>query len=212
MLTKKVHRAKELERAYADGELVVREGDMSREMFVIQAGKVVISKRVGERELELAVLSKGDFFGEMSVLESLPRDANARALGETRLLVISAGGLLVRMRRDPTFAFEMLHRLSGRVRTLNHRLVELLESQGGPRAGVMLYSPDQGEAPPSVQLTRPARAGHSPPPVAGPQTDSVADELGVMDDDSGAPDDASEDAGPEPTDPAAAEGPPVRRS
>ncbi len=151
MLTKKLNRAKELERVYADGELVVREGDVSREMFVIQTGQVVISKKVGERELELAVLGKGDFFGEMSVLESLPRDANARALGETRLLVISAGGLLVRMRRDPTFAFEMLHRLSGRVRTLNARLVKLLQAESGHRAGVMLYSPDEGESPPSVK-------------------------------------------------------------
>ncbi|MCA9630596.1 MAG: cyclic nucleotide-binding domain-containing protein [Myxococcales bacterium] len=154
MLTKKLNRAKELERVYADGELVVREGDVSREMFVIQAGQVVISKKVGERELELAVLGKGDFFGEMSVLESLPRDANARALGETRLLVISAGGLLVRMRRDPTFAFEMLHRLSGRVRSLNARLVKLLEAESDHRAGVMLYSPDEGEAPPSVDPRR----------------------------------------------------------
>jgi CRP-like cAMP-binding protein len=158
MQTKKQNRNKELERVYADGELVVREGDVSREMFVIQSGRVSISKRVGDRELELALLSKGDFFGEMSVLESLPRDANARAIGETRLLVISAGGLLIRMRRDPTFAFEMLHRLSGRVRSLNARLVKLLESQGGPRAGVMLYSPDEGEPPPSVQ-PRKAQAG-----------------------------------------------------
>ncbi len=203
MLTKKVHRAKELERAYADGELVVREGDMSREMFVIQTGKVVISKRVGERELELAVLSKGDFFGEMSVLESLPRDANARALGETRLLVISAGGLLVRMRRDPTFAFEMLHRLSGRVRSLNHRLVDLLESQGGPRAGVMLYSPDQGEAPPSVQLTLPAQRMGSEADVTGSAGAAAADEP--------APDSAPDDSRPEPTDPVAADSPLLRR-
>ena len=68
--------------------------------------------------------------------------------------MISAGGLLVRMRRDPTFAFEMLHRLSGRVRSLNARLVKLLEAESDHRAGVMLYSPDEGEAPPSVDPRR----------------------------------------------------------
>ena len=134
-------RSKEIERSYQDGDTIVREGEKSREMFVIQRGEVVVTKQVGDREVELARLTKGDFFGEMSVLESLPRDANARAVGETELLVISAGGLLVRVRRDPTFAFEMLNRLSGRVRSLNARLVELLEEPGhSVRPGdVMIY-------------------------------------------------------------------------
>jgi CRP-like cAMP-binding protein len=131
--------AKELERTYADGECIVEEGDHTRDMFVIQNGRVRISKRVGEREIELAMLERGDFFGEMSLLESLPRDATARAMGETQLLVISAGALLVRMRRDPTFAFEMLHRLSGRVRVLNARLVGLLDERSDP----LLYLSEQ---------------------------------------------------------------------
>ncbi|MCC6900984.1 MAG: cyclic nucleotide-binding domain-containing protein [Polyangiaceae bacterium] len=134
--------AKELERTYGDGESIVEEGDHSRDMFVIQTGRVRISKRVGEREVELATLERGDFFGEMSLLESLPRDATARAVGTTELLVISAGALLVRMRRDPTFAFEMLHRLSGRVRLLNARLVGLLDERSDP----LLYLPEETRA------------------------------------------------------------------
>ena len=137
-------RSQELERTYNDGDMIVREGERSREMFVIQSGRVEISKQVGEQELRLAVLERGDFFGEMSLLENLPRDANARALGETQLLVISAGGLLVRLRRDPTFAFEMLHRLSGRVRSLNARVVGLLEKRDD-EADVLLYNPEEGE-------------------------------------------------------------------
>jgi CRP-like cAMP-binding protein len=138
--------AKELERVYADQEVIVREGDVTRDMFVIQSGRVRISKQVGTRELELATLERGDFFGEMSLLESLPRDATARALGRTELLVISAGALLVRMRRDPTFAFEMLHRLSGRVRALNARLIELIAQSGDHDDDhrAMLYLPDDG--------------------------------------------------------------------
>jgi CRP-like cAMP-binding protein len=134
--------AQELERSYADGENIVAEGDHTRDMFVIQSGRVRITKKVGEREIELATLERGDFFGEMSLLESLPRDATARAVGETRLLVISAGALLVRMRRDPTFAFEMLHRLSGRVRVLNAKLVGLLDG----RSDQLLYLPEEARA------------------------------------------------------------------
>jgi CRP-like cAMP-binding protein len=143
MSTKTQSHSKELERTYADGEVIVQEGDLTRDMFVIRSGKVRITKQVGEREVELATLERGDFFGEMSLLESLPRDATARAIGETELLVISAGALLVRMRRDPTFAFEMLHRLSGRVRALNARLVELIAKSGLDRAEIeqLLYLP-----------------------------------------------------------------------
>ena len=44
------------------------------------------------------------------------------ALTRTELLVITQGGLLIRLRRDPTFAIEMLHKLSGRVRALNQQV------------------------------------------------------------------------------------------
>ena len=134
--------ADEVEQTFQNGERIVAEGDQSRDMFVILSGRVRITKRAGEQDVELATLERGDFFGEMSLLESLPRDASAVAQGETRLLVIGASGLLVRMRRDPTFGFEMLQRLSGRVRLLNARWLKLLEESGAPRSvSSMLYAP-----------------------------------------------------------------------
>ena len=116
-----------------DGERIVRAGDHGAEMYVIKSGRVRISRPMGGRTVVLSELGPGDFFGEMSLLESLPRDADATAVGETHLLVLNAGSLLVRLRRDPTFALEMLHRLSGRVRTLNAELEKALgESNGEP--------------------------------------------------------------------------------
>lgn len=97
-------------------------------MFIIQSGRVRIFKNSKQGPIELATLEKGSFFGEMSVLEGLPRDATAEALGETRVLVMNAGALLMRLRRDPTLAFELIHGLSGRVRVLNARLLAALES------------------------------------------------------------------------------------
>jgi CRP/FNR family cyclic AMP-dependent transcriptional regulator len=116
-------RQAELERAYEDGQIICREGETSEEMFVIQSGKVRIVKEKDGVQFQLAVLEKADFFGEMSLLEGLPRDATAIAIGTTHVLVMSSGALLVRLRRDPTFAFELLRRLSGRVRALNARLL-----------------------------------------------------------------------------------------
>ena len=97
-------------------------------MFVVRSGQVEISKQNGDGgKVVLVTLGQGDFFGEMSLLESLPRDADAVALTDTTLLVVTQGGLLLRLRRDPTFALEMLHALSGRLRSMNARL-EAFES------------------------------------------------------------------------------------
>jgi CRP/FNR family transcriptional regulator, cyclic AMP receptor protein len=139
----------ELSRSYEDAELICREGEASAEMFVIQEGTVRVFKASARGELELAVLHKGDFFGEMSVLEGLPRDASAQAVGTAEVLVMTPGALLVRLRRDPTFSFELLRRLSGRVRALNARLVTALaavEDTAAPTyASALLY---QAEAKP----------------------------------------------------------------
>lgn len=111
-------------RSFDAGEVIVRRGDAADEMFVIRTGEVEIRRGSGADDLVVARLGPGDFFGEMSLLESLPRDADAIAITDVELLVITQGGLLVRLRRDPTFALEMLHRLSGRVRALNAMLEE----------------------------------------------------------------------------------------
>jgi len=106
-----------------DGELVFREGDETTEMFIVQSGRIEIVKDVAGHEVRLAILERGSFFGEMSLLEGLPRSATAKALGETKLLVLRPGSLLLQIRRDPTFAFELLQQMSGRIRDLNDKLV-----------------------------------------------------------------------------------------
>ncbi|MDQ3148241.1 MAG: cyclic nucleotide-binding domain-containing protein [Actinomycetota bacterium] len=122
VLSRRLVRARDTELVVADGDYLVREGDAGTDMFIIESGAVEISKHIAGRQMVLGVLKRGDFFGEMSLLESLPREADARAVGETRLVVLSQGGLLLRLRRDPTFCLEMLHRLSGRLRDYNTRL------------------------------------------------------------------------------------------
>lgn len=110
------------QRTVEAGEVIFRQGEKGIDLFVIQSGTVEISRGQGEQRTVMATLRQGDFFGEMSVLESMPRDADAVAVSRTELLVITQGGLLIRLRRDPTFAVEMLHKLSGRVRALNQQV------------------------------------------------------------------------------------------
>ena len=108
---------------FSHGEIIFREGDSSSEMFVVRTGRVEISKSVGGHALRLAILDRGSFFGEMSLLEGLPRSATAHAIGDVSLLVLRPGSLLLQIRRDPPFAFELLQQLSGRIRDLDEKLV-----------------------------------------------------------------------------------------
>ncbi|HSB35407.1 MAG TPA: cyclic nucleotide-binding domain-containing protein, partial [Thermoanaerobaculia bacterium] len=71
------------------GTVVFSEGDVGTEMYVVQSGTVEVFKRAGRGEEKLlATLEKGDFFGEMSILEDVPRTATARAKTDCELVKI----------------------------------------------------------------------------------------------------------------------------
>lgn len=114
---------------FENGDVIFTEGDEGREMYVVTAGEVIVTKKSAQGQVALATLRKGDFVGEMSLLESLPRSATAIAKGKVRLLVIQPGGFLLKIRRDPTFAFEMLQSLSRRIRKTNESLLNELNKE-----------------------------------------------------------------------------------
>ena len=64
------------------GEVVYREGDLGTEMYVVQSGAIRIFRDIGGVKQELSIMEKGDFFGEIAVLEGLPRTASAEALDD----------------------------------------------------------------------------------------------------------------------------------
>ena len=74
------------QRIYQIGDVVFGEGDESAEMFIVQEGKLAVTKQVAGREVFLATLERGDFFGEMPLLDSQPRHATCYALAPTKLL------------------------------------------------------------------------------------------------------------------------------
>jgi len=118
---------KDIEKSYSDGDVIIRQGDQGREMFIIQKGAVEVATAVDGREIILATLTRGDFFGEMSLLEKVPRSATVRAKAATTLLVLNTGSLLLKIRRDPTFAFDILKKMSQRVRKLNEMVVAVID-------------------------------------------------------------------------------------
>jgi CRP-like cAMP-binding protein len=118
---------------YEDGELIFDEGDEGRDLYIIQEGAVQIKKKSQVGDLVLVEMNRGDFFGDMALLQGIPRFAAAYAKGKTKLLVLQPGGFLLKIRRDPTFAFEMLQQLSARVKLSSERFLEAVSSGQVPK-------------------------------------------------------------------------------
>src|SRR5438128_12541854 len=80
---------KDNSQVFAAGDIIFTQGDLGTEMFIIQEGEVNIVKHIAGESHVLSTLEKGDFFGEMAVLESVPRTADAVALTDVRVVVIN---------------------------------------------------------------------------------------------------------------------------
>jgi hypothetical protein len=118
----------------SNGETIFREGDLGTEMYIIQDGKVEILKHFRGENQQLAVLSQGDFFGEMSILEDQPRAATARAISDVTLLQINGTTFDQMLRKNPEVAVRMMRKLSRRLRDtdklLRHTLGAAADDHG----------------------------------------------------------------------------------
>src|SRR5207244_2898652 len=111
---------------YSAGEVIFHQGDLGTEMFIIQDGEVHIIKNINGASHILSKLEKGDFFGEMSVLESLPRTADAVAVTDVRALVINGARFDEMLRKNPEVAVRIIRKYSKRLREANTLLERLV--------------------------------------------------------------------------------------
>ncbi len=70
-------------------EILFREGDSSRDLYVIRSGTVEVSKAMGDKNIPIAMLGKGSFVGEMSFISGLPRSATVSAVEDVEASIIS---------------------------------------------------------------------------------------------------------------------------
>ena len=104
--------------SFKEGETVYRKGDMAQQMYVILSGRIrmyVGPEAQGDWAEELA---KGDFFGEGSLLEPIPRIHTAVALEDSEVVAISRGTFLRMIRQNPEVSVKMMQRLAQRNREL----------------------------------------------------------------------------------------------
>jgi CRP/FNR family transcriptional regulator, cyclic AMP receptor protein len=97
--------------------VLFRTGDVGDAMYLIEDGKVRICVRTKDgTEVTLTELGRGDFFGEMALLDGKRRSADARVAEHARLAVLSREHFLSFMRSNPDVALEMLTALANRLR------------------------------------------------------------------------------------------------
>jgi CRP-like cAMP-binding protein len=100
------------------GDVIFREGDPARELFIIQSGEVEI--RLGNRVLE--TLPQYSIFGEMALIDNAPRSATAVAVSEAKLVAVSEKQFLFLISNTPYFALNVMRVMARRLRAANRAL------------------------------------------------------------------------------------------
>ncbi len=106
--------------------VLFHEGDRGEDMYIIQSGKVKISKRIRGVEKTLATLEKGEFLGEMAILNDKPRSATAETIEDCDMLVIDRKTFDSLIRGNAEIAMRFIKKLADRLREANEQMEALM--------------------------------------------------------------------------------------
>jgi CRP/FNR family transcriptional regulator, cyclic AMP receptor protein len=118
---------------FPKGTVLFHEGETGKEMFVLQAGKVVITKTVRDMVTTLATLGPGEFFGEMALISNRPRNATATVEEPARVLVIDPKTFEGMIRGNVEIAVRMIKKLAERLDEADAQIENLLLADPGSR-------------------------------------------------------------------------------
>lgn len=115
----------EFKRIYPDNTMIFCEHEPGNELYIIQSGKVKITKIIQNKEVLIAVLKEGDIFGEMALLENKPRNASAIAYGETLLMSINKANFNNVISTQPQLITKLISLLAERTWVAYRQLANL---------------------------------------------------------------------------------------
>jgi sigma-B regulation protein RsbU (phosphoserine phosphatase) len=101
---------------YKAGDLICREGRLEHILYIIQDGTVAFTKKMDQGEQFLGIRSKGDFFGELGVLDHAPRAATVHAISDCKLIEIHENTLNTILTRSPSVSRAIMRGLTRTVR------------------------------------------------------------------------------------------------
>jgi CRP/FNR family transcriptional regulator, cyclic AMP receptor protein len=109
-------------RSYKEGATIVRKGDTSVSFYVVLAGRARIEHEAGGSRIVVEELGPGGAFGEMGLIDDLPRAATVIAVEPTECALLARWDFQNELRDDPDIALALLPVLNARIRELDARL------------------------------------------------------------------------------------------
>ena len=112
---------------YKKGGYIFRENETSNALYIIVSGTVKIFKTSPQgRRKTLAILKKGDFFGEMAGLDKQTRSANSQALEDVEVLIIKEKDFEQGLKHNPRIAVNIMETLCARLRSTDRQIEDLV--------------------------------------------------------------------------------------
>ncbi len=121
------------------GMHLFRENDRSRELYIIQSGRMKVYRTSGGREIELATLGPGGVVGEMSLIDGKPRSASVKALEDSNVIIIDADTFHKKIKGVPPWFLSMIKTTCMKIRQTNKRLQNCSVEHQGARTVIALF-------------------------------------------------------------------------
>ena len=114
-------------RTFRSGEVIFHRDDPGQVLYVMKEGKVKICLISPDgQEISLAVLGKGDCFGEFAILDSLPRSADAVAMEKVECYTLQRSDFHNAVMKNPKIAIQIMEVLTKRLRTTDEMIEDLI--------------------------------------------------------------------------------------
>lgn len=113
-------------RSYPKNSVILNEGERSDSIYVIDSGKVKVLMRDEEgKEVILSILKEGDYFGELALIDELPRSASVVAMESSEMTVLSKADFLQCVANNPGIAMTVMRGLAQRLREADIKIESL---------------------------------------------------------------------------------------
>ena len=121
-------------RPYRAGEIIFEEGQLGRAVYILKSGKVELSRKSGSTRRVLGVLTPGQMFGEMALLEQMQRTASATVLEDGEIYLLYTATLDTLIRQYPNIGVILLRNTAVVLSSLLRRANQELDHRVRPAA------------------------------------------------------------------------------
>ena len=104
------------------GRTICLEGEKGDALYIVLSGKVRVVLFHDSKEYVLAIIEEGGFFGELSLIDGLPRSASVEAVEDSEFLTVKRGDFLKLLKNNPDVSIEIMKTLCHRLRAADERI------------------------------------------------------------------------------------------